>query len=516
MNTVTKISSPPLRAQLLEATYLSQPIQVRIMLAGFGPHAERTYLQHIAELCATGRDVRLCVLVELDAAREAVLARLEKYSEKQPDATAFISPVCADALDARTEFVLNRLAEQHRINAVIVATPPEAHFAYADWALRRGFSVLLDKPVSSRVDAVSSLRAARGIRHDVVDLVKRYGEARRKGRVAVLVNAQRRWHPAFRYVRQKVEEVRRLTGHPISHIAAAHGDGQFRLPAEWLDIGYHGYRHGNGKVSHSGYHEIDMILYLLAAGWTARTKPTHLQVHSSFVQPSALLQHMPRDRYVEMFGDEYNAYAPYTDAELAQVAHRLGEVDAFITIELMQHHERQGVARIDLQHNTVSARSWLQPGGNLYKENGRLKREFWRIDSGPFQSIRIETIQAEDKHDVPGTKGSSIGQCNHLQIVTVRDEKLLGSGRRVEVVDASELGEFDRTRLQSEQVKMAALKEFVDFVEGRIDREDLTSDLSDHMLSASVMSAAYESHVRRSRRGSCGWVKVKVKVKVKV
>lgn len=509
MDTLTQVSPPPRRAHLLKTTYLAQPVQVRILLIGLGPHAERTYLQHIAELRAAGIDVRLCALVELDAAREAVLARLEKHSERQPDATAFISPVCPYALDGRTEIILNRLADTHRINAVIVATPPEAHFSFADWALRRGFSVLLDKPVSSRVDAVSSVHAARGIRHDVVDLLERYGEAARKGRVAVLVNAQRRWHPAFRHVRQKIEEVRRLTGHPVSHIAAAHGDGQFRLPAEWIDLGYHGYRHGNGKTSHSGYHEIDMTLYLLAAGWTAHTKPTHLQVHSSFVQPGALLQHMSRDQYRKVFGEEYDSYAPYGEAELVEVAPRLGEVDAFITIELMQHRERQGVARIDLQHNTASARSWLKPGSNLYKQNGRLKREFWRIDCGPFQSIRIETIQAEDKHDVPGTKGGSIGQPNHLQIVTVRNEALLGSGSRIEVVDASELGEFDRTRLQSEQVKMAALREFVDFIQGGKERSDLTSDLSDHLLSASVMSAAYESHVRRSRRGS-GWVKVKV------
>ena len=138
-----------------------------------------------------------------------------------------------------------------------------------------------------------------------------------------------------------------------------------------------------------------------------------------------------------------------------------------------------------------------------------MKREFWRIDSGPFQSIRLETIQAEDRHDTPGVKGSELGQPNHLQIVTVRNEKLLGTGQRREVVNGTELAEFDPTRLQSEQVKMAALKEFVDFVQGRISTDDLRSDLRMHVTQASVMSAAYVSHIRR-QQGACSWVSVKL------
>lgn len=494
----------------LQFAHPSSAVGVNIMLIGLGPHADRTYVPHIAELRALGLNVHLRVVAELESARAAVSARTKKHGPNQPDDMVFIAPTCPYAMDAKTEIVLNRLVAKHQINAVIVSTPPEAHFAYADWGLRNGISVLLDKPVTSRPNAVSSREAARGIREDIRLLIARYRETKKRHRICCVVNAQRRFHRLFDFMRKMVEEVRDITGHAVTRISAAHGDGQFRLPSELIDIAYHGYRGGNGKLSHSGYHLADMICRLFAAGWTDESKPSHMLVQSSFVQPDALLMNMPRDRFLQLFGERYNEYSHYSDEELSQVASRMGEVDANISMEFLRKGRLTATASMDLQHNTVSARSWLEPGENLYKMNGRMKREFWRVDSGPFQSIRLETIQAEDKHDGPGVKGIGIGQPNHLQIAVVRNEKLLGTGKRLEIISGSELRD-DNTKLHSERAKMAALSEFIDFVQGKIAHEELTSDLQDHLLSASVMSAAYESHVLRQQRGTgAGWIKLKL------
>ncbi len=99
---------------------------------------------------------------------------------------------------------------------------------------------------------------------------------------------------------------------------------------------------------------------------------------------------MPRHRLLKQFGEAYHDFSYYTDEELMQVAGRMGEVDAFVFIELVREGRVAATASMDLQHNTVSARSWPKPAENLYKSNGRLKREFWHVDSGPFQSIRLD------------------------------------------------------------------------------------------------------------------------------
>ncbi len=138
-------------------------VEVNVMLIGWGPQADRTYVPHIAELRTLGLNVHLRAVVELEGARQAVTARAKRHGESQPDELIFIAPTCPYAIDAQTEIVLNRLAVKHRINALIVATPPEAHFAYSDWGLRCGMSVLLDKPITSRPDAVTE--SACGARH---------------------------------------------------------------------------------------------------------------------------------------------------------------------------------------------------------------------------------------------------------------------------------------------------------------------------------------------------------------
>lgn len=492
------------RSHLRIATERSFP-SVRLLLIGWGPHADRTYLPHVAALRADGHSVAVAAAVEIEASREAVMSR----AACRPDAPelVFVEPCVGEAMDAGLALRLDRLVDRLGVNAVIVATPPEAHYVYVAWALRRGLSVLVDKPVTTRPDAVNDLRAARGIKDDVVELVAAYRAAQRRSRVCVLVNAQRRWHPAFDHVRKRIEEVRDRTGQPVSFISAAHADGQWRMPSEWVDMGYHGYNRGNGKLSHSGFHEIDMLLRLLQAGWTPATKPDRARIMSSLIQPGALLNHLPRQRYESAFGSEkYGAHARYSDEELRRIAGRLGEVDASVLIELERGDVVDANARIDLHHNSVSARSWLAPRDNLYKGMGRMKQERWVIHCGPYQSIRIETLQAEDEHDGSGEKGHALGGPNHLEIAIVRNDALLG-GPRLEVVQGHELATFDGTRLHSEQVKMAALREFVDFVQGTRTHADLRSDLTDHLLPAAVMSACYESHVRRRARRD-GWVAV--------
>jgi hypothetical protein len=153
-------------------------------------------------------------------------------------------------------------------------------------------------------------------------------------------------------------------------------------------------------------------------------------------------------------------------------------------------------ADISLLHNSVSQRAWLRPKHNLYKGQGRIKGERWLIASGPFQEISLEVRQAEDQHDGDGPKSYEPGGPNHMQIIVVRNAGVLG-GEKIQVLQAHELGAFDHNRLHSEEVKMASLVEFVDFVAGKIGYSDIESDLSDHVTTARWMSAAYESHVRR-------------------
>lgn len=81
----------------------------------------RHILKHLDELCASGRNVELCAVVDCVNAKDAATARVAKL--KASPELLFVEPFTG-ALPIKVEVELNRLAERLGINAVIVATRP--------------------------------------------------------------------------------------------------------------------------------------------------------------------------------------------------------------------------------------------------------------------------------------------------------------------------------------------------------------------------------------------------------
>merc|ERR1712151_181742 len=49
---------------------------------------------------------------------------------------------------------------------------------------------------------------------------------------------------------------------PISYIDIYHADGMWGMPGEMCTRSYHPYKHGYGKLMHSGYHFLDLLMWL--------------------------------------------------------------------------------------------------------------------------------------------------------------------------------------------------------------------------------------------------------------
>jgi Oxidoreductase family, NAD-binding Rossmann fold len=442
---MTAVKATSLTAMEMESVKILQETSqtlrrpVTAMQFGMGLHFDRTIKRHFAALRKQGVNARIAVGVDQAIARDAVMERMKVGDEGNPEELVFLTPDSPTALDARTEAQLNRLVAKHQINAVIVSVSAEAHFAFADWALRQGLALFLDKPITMRPNAIASLSAARGIADDYDELEQAYALAKSKGAACAVVNAQRPFIPVFGTSLGMVAEVLERTGQPVTNITASHADGQMRVGDELIDNPYHGFRNGYGKLGHSGYHLIDMVARYFHVGMAPEHRPDFLLVRSSLVQPDALVTAMPQDKWRKLFGETVDGGTTYSDPELIELGRRMGEIDAHVSVEAIKNGALITTANIHLQHNSVSARSSLQGISNWYKGSGRMKREAWHVDSGFAQSIRIETIQAEDKHDRPGDKGNGVGQPNHLNMVCVRNEHLVPNSKRFTMLEAADL-----------------------------------------------------------------------------
>lgn len=473
----------------------------RIILIGIGPHSKRVYLPALHQLKQKfGVEISLAIDVKSEA--EKVTHHFEKH-DYQID-TLFIDPFTGQLPGAlRTD--LNHFVEQKGINAVIIATEPSVHHAYAEWALRLKLHILMDKPVSTRENAVSDPEQANGILEDYQQLLQLYNDFQHEKSTIFSINVQRRYHPGFQYVMERIKEVSGATNCPVTAIHSSHSDGQWRLPSEIVLQDYHSYNKGHGKMSHSGYHIFDIVSQFYAAPAIAAKAPDEMEVISSLVQPEGFIKQLNEQDYETYFKADYKQVKVYDDAQLVNIFEDYGEIDATILVRMLKEGVNMANITINLLHNSFSRRDWVIPGADLYKGNGRVKHEYHNIQQGPFQNIQIHSYQAKDKHQYNNKKDYEVGGNNHFDIYIFRNTGMLGGKHPLEVItmkDLSALLKFDDSKLLTEQAKTAVIAEFLSFIRGDLDKKDLKSNIDSHLTSVKMMSAAYLSHIQQKATGN--------------
>jgi hypothetical protein len=470
---------------------------VRFLLIGIGPHAKRTYIPHLKTLEAEGRAV-LVAAVDVQENQYS----LTKYQQQIcPNVELHFVPPFTTDMPTYVALKLTQLVIRLDVSFVIIATEPLAHTAYGLWALSSGLNIIMDKPVSTRRDVCTNFQEAIGITEDFTNLLDGYNDLQRFKKTCFLVNSHRRYHPGFQFTLQKIQEISRKTGCPVTNINTTHCDGQWRMPTEIVDQQYHTYNMGYGKVSHSGYHFLDTVYQFIKAGIVGDKGPDRIEVVSSFIQPNGFLMQLNTRDYEKLFGSaKYGEACKYSDEELKELFASFGEIDASIQLTFLRQNEAIALAQINLQHNGFSRRHWLMPPTDLYKGNGRVKHELHEIKSGPFQTVAINSKQANDKHDRSRPSDALLGSDNHFEIQVFRNCDMLSESDPLQTFTVQDIDRECRTKtpgLLSENVKRGILEDAIDFVEGNKDIGDLRSNLADHNVPCHIMSAIYISHIRR-------------------
>jgi hypothetical protein len=466
-----------------------------LLLIGCGLHARAFYFPTLKKL-QTETGLRISAVVDLRSNQHAVSLFL---SEKYSDCVPYYVESSGERLSGETVALLNRIVTENKIEGVIVSTDPLNHKSYSLWALSNNLHLLLDKPITTRVDAVLDIKQANAIETDYQELFSAYQEALKIKETSFIVCAHRRYHPGLNTALQLIGEIAEKTGCPVTNIHSYHCDGQWRLPGEMVTQTHHSYFDGHGKVSHSGYHFIDSLYRFRTAGMKSGKSADSIDIFSSFIRPRGLLKQLKREDYEKIFGKEYNTVNPFSDSELAVKFERFGEIDAEINFTFYCNNEPVGLATLSLLHNGYSRRSWVRPGTDLYKGNGRVKHEQHRIHLGPFLCVQIHSYQSKDKHDDCDSSDLELGGNNHFEMFIFRNTAII-DGKPVErysLADLATKNSFADNELHIHRIKEGAVREFAQFINGQINRQQLQSDIADHSIPVRLMSAIYRSWVQR-------------------
>jgi predicted dehydrogenase len=474
--------------------------KLKVLLIGCGPHATHFYIPAFMRYGKVW-NAAICYVVDLDGNQDRVHQELGSLGLKTK--VLFVSPSGFETLNDGVSAMLDGLVNKNEVNAVIICTDPLNHKNYVKWALSRNLPLLMDKPVTSREQAVDNIEQAEGILGDYDELLMLYKQqAQQKPFVLV---AHRRYHPGILFARDIIREVAVRTGCPVTNIHSAHSDGQWRLPYEICTQKHHSYNQGHGKVSHSGFHFIDCVEKFWEEGLKSGKSADDVEVFSSFVRPRGLLQQLTREDYEKLFGVDYNQICPRTDAELFGLYGTYGEVDAEISLAMRSQGEPFSLASISLVHNGFSQRSWMPAGKDLYKGNGRVKHEQHTIHMGPFASIQIHSYQSKDIHETCTQADDEPGGNNHYEIYVFRNTKMIG-GKPFELLSLSDLpgaDDFTNDRLYITQVKERSIEEWVSAIHHQDQGSySYLSAFTDHRMSVSLMSAIYKSYIQKAHKGN--------------
>lgn len=472
---------------------------IKLILIGVGPHSQRIYLPSIKKLQQKW-GVQLFLIVDL---KEKELQIKDYLKRNEWNVEQFFIDRFENKLPKELKAELNNFVKKKGINGVIIATEPLAHKCYADWALDAGLNILMDKPITTRKNVTTDSTQAEGILEDYMSLLQKYEQLQKKKETIFSINVQRRYHPGFKIVLDKLREIANKTNCPITSIQSTHCDGQWRLPTEIVTQDYHPYNVGYGKASHSGYHIFDAIYSFFKASKVAGKEADEMEVVSSFVRPNGFLKQLSESDYERYFGDEYKTVKKYTDQELKKIYESYGEIDVSAMVSLLKDGDVVSNLSINLLHNGFARRNWVTPGSDLYKGNGRVKHEYHNIEQGPFQNIQIHSYQSNDDHGNTTKEDFELGGNNHFDIYIFRNIGVIGGVQPLEVIKINDIAKYygiEDDKLIVEQTKARVIEEFLAYMLGVVDKRKLMSNIDDHLFPVTLMSSIYASHAKRLKK----------------
>ena len=182
-----------------------------------------------------------------------------------------------------------------------------------------------------------------------------------------------------------------------------------------------------------------------------------------------------------------------------------GEIDVFSNLEFKKNNRVITLANINLTHTGYSQRDWVTAKGrDLYKGNGRMRQETHIIQQGPFQAIHYDRYQSSDFDTKKNYKLYDFDGKDHSHIYIFRNSKMIG-GKKFEEIIIKDLDRKGRRGAKEE-----CFLEFLEFLEGKRKRKEMTSDFLTHREGSLITSIIYESIVSQYKNKNA---KIKIKIK---
>ncbi len=444
-----------------------EPIR-SVALIGLGWHARRVYYPWLEEAALQGR-LRISAVVDLHDNSDAVRGFLAQR-RVAPDHLLFAEQdVSADRLPDELAARLTALRAAGQLDGVVISTEPRAHKRYVLWALEQGVHVLLDKPITAPASATSTAEVAQALWSDFEDIAQALAASRSR----LVVQAQRRAHPGYRFIKRTLDDFLLEYRVPVSFLELYHADGMWVMPDEW-DREHHAYKYRTGKLLHSGYHFVDLGSWLLEGNDRLSSSPSALEFQVQTFEPKDFLALLD-GRYERLFGAE-RVPSPVPSVE------NHGEMDLTLMGRVLAEGNVRTLLSLQLLQSSFSRRASPAPAADPYKGAGRVRHERMTLQVGPLLSLQVHSYQAHEVRDRRMQLPYGPGHLHHFDVYVFRNADVVGGVP----FEKHEFGKEAQQQGHNEQARLDLLEAFL---AGR----PSGSELEEHRRTNRWMSRIYHA-----------------------
>lgn len=451
----------------------------KLILVGLGPHSKRIYIRFIIN-----NKCKLAYIVDVREKEEEIKAFLKEKGLLD------VKLYLIDSLDKDDEILkvkyqndLKEIIKKEKITHAIISTEPKAHYAYLKFFINEEVNVLVDKPVI----VVNDLTTNQKRRDELIIKMREICDLYRskKDKINVSVMCQRRYSDVYLFLKNYIKEIISEYNIGITNMHITTSDGMWNMPDEFYTRNNHPYKYGYGKLMHSGYHFIDLVLYLLNENINLKEKEiTKLSLKSSAYFPKDFFKVMDNNEYNKLFKTEVN-YEQYFNSN----CFGFGEIDVHSILDFKdKENHLLTTVTLDMLQSAFSRRAWLELPVDTYKGNGRIKHNFIEINLGPLVSIKIISVQAKLKKE--GFDGIELGDNDHFEIQIYRNKELIG-GELITVYKAADFTNKNNDFIGYNEVYRENL--FLDFLNNQKGKSDLLTHYESMLLTKYIYDSIQEN-----------------------
>lgn len=455
---------------------------MNLILIGLGPHAKRIYIKFLKKYNIIPK-----LLVDLDINHNKIKNFL--IEQNLEDVPLYLVPneeKDNQELSLSVQRDLSNIIDKEKITHAIISTEPKAHLPYAMFLLKNHINILMDKPITAPTHVISNPNQAKQIEIEYNLLCEEYQKQKKMyPSLNFSIQCQRRFHKGYIYVKNILLEIIKKYNIPITYIDIYHNDGMWNMPDEFVFRENHPYKYGYGKLFHSGYHFIDLLVWLLDVNSNLNDK----KINNCSVYAES---YRPNDFFYNFNNKDYNNILHSNKFE--KIIHNsskfenYGEIDVHSIVNFYNNDHLVTNCSLNLMQSGFSRRSWVELPEDTYKSNGRVRHERLNIQIGPLLNIQVHSYQAYEIKERNLHNQGEIGDLEHFDIYIFRNTDLIG-GKPFEKVTLSKLEGTEKDNKFMGYNERARERCFLDFIH---DKENASNILL-HKQSIIITTKIYQS-----------------------